>query len=251
MKTTKTDDSWLSFNVLSAWAVWVTLEKIKQPNPGIAGTLSLLILDNFDSFTYNLYQLVQAQTSLPVLVRRNDELDWKALKALAPQGIIISPGPGHPARPQDFGICKTVIERQSELGCPILGVCLGHQGLAYAFGAQVIPAPRIMHGKTSQVRILQTHPLLAVLPNPFVVMRYHSWMVDRESLPPDWVILAETEPRQEEPIPLVMAIAHRSRPLYGVQFHPESIGTPEGAQLLSNFIGLTTQPLGPEPSFRR
>ncbi len=210
--------------------------------------MSLLILDNFDSFTYNLYQMVQAQTPMPVLVRRNNELDWETLKALAPQGIIISPGPGHPARPQDFGICKTVIERQSELNCPILGVCLGHQGLVYTLGGQVVPAPQIMHGKTSAVRIVEDHPLLAKLPNPFTVMRYHSWTVDVASLPPDWVILAETEPTPAEPTPLIMAVAHRYQPLFGVQFHPESVGTPEGAQLLSNFIQLTVHPVTSGPT---
>ncbi|WMU93279.1 anthranilate synthase component 2 [Microcystis phage MaAM05] len=205
--------------------------------------MSLLILDNFDSFTYNLYQMVQARTSLSVRVHRNNELDWDAIKTLAPQGILISPGPGHPSRAQDFGICKTVIERQNELKCPILGVCLGHQGLVYTLGGQVVPAPHIMHGKTSAVRIVQSHPLLAGLPNPFTVMRYHSWMVDRNTLPEDWQILAETEPTPAQPLPLIMALAHRDRPLYGVQFHPESVGTPEGGQLLSNFIRLASCPL--------
>ncbi|WP_303673366.1 anthranilate synthase component II [Vampirovibrio chlorellavorus] len=201
--------------------------------------MSLLILDNFDSFTYNLYQMVQARTSLPVQVYRNNELDWEAVKTLSPQGILISPGPGHPSRPQDFGICKTVIERQQELNCPILGVCLGHQGLVYTMGGQVVPAPQIMHGKTSAVRIVKNHPLLTGLPNPFTVMRYHSWMVETTSLPADWEVLAETEPTPTEPTPLLMAVAHRERPLYGVQFHPESVGTPEGGQLLRNFIRLT------------
>lgn len=207
--------------------------------------MSILILDNFDSFTYNLYQMVQAQTAWPVHVYRNNDLDWAAIQALSPRGIIISPGPGHPSRSKDFGICQNVIERQGELGCAILGVCLGHQGLIHTFGGQVVPAPRIMHGKTSAVRILKPHPLLENLPNPFMVMRYHSWMVDRDSIPADWHILAETEPTALEPQGLVMAVAHRTKPLYGVQFHPESIGTPQGDLLLGNFIKLTGQSTSP------
>lgn len=197
--------------------------------------MTVLILDNYDSFTYNLYQMVQAQTDRSVVVRRNDELDWADLKAFSPERIILSPGPGHPARGSDFGICKAVISRQHELACPILGVCLGHQGLIHHYGGAIIPAPVIMHGKTSRVRILRAHPLLASLPNPFTVMRYHSWAAERASLPKDFQILAETD----EENPLIMAVAHRDRPLYGVQFHPESIGTPQGNLLLRNFLRLS------------
>lgn len=206
--------------------------------------MAVLILDNYDSFTYNLYQMVQAQTNEPVVVHRNNELDWQGLKALGPSRIILSPGPGHPSRPSDFGLCQAVIERQAELNCPILGVCLGHQGLIHLSGGSVVPAPEIVHGKTSPVRILKPHPLLAGLPNPFTVMRYHSWTVDRDSLPPEFELLAETVETDSAREPLIMAVAHKKYPLYGVQFHPESVGTPEGAQLLRNFIELkATKPV--------
>lgn len=201
--------------------------------------MTVLILDNYDSFTYNLYQMVQAQTKQPVVVHRNNTLNWNELRALSPERIILSPGPGHPAKPDDFGICQAVIDRQAELNCPILGVCLGHQGLIHHYGGAIVPAPEIMHGKTSPVRILQAHPLLAGLPNPFTVMRYHSWVADRSSLPDDFEILAETEELEAGKEPLIMAVAHRNRPLYGVQFHPESIGTPQGGLLLSNFLRLS------------
>ncbi len=201
--------------------------------------MTVLILDNYDSFTYNLYQMAQAQTEQSVVVYRNDALDWESLRTLAPSRIILSPGPGHPARSADFGICRTVIERQSTLQCPVLGVCLGHQGIVQTLGGSVVPAPQIMHGKTSPVRILKAHPLLAGLPNPFTVMRYHSWTVERASLPPAFDVLAETQEETPETPPLIMALAHRSSPLFGVQFHPESVGTPEGALLLRNFLHLT------------
>jgi anthranilate synthase/aminodeoxychorismate synthase-like glutamine amidotransferase len=203
--------------------------------------LSIVILDNFDSFTFNLYQMVQAQTELPVQVFRNNALSWEDLLALRPQRIILSPGPGHPARSSDFGLCREVLQNHEQLACPVLGVCLGHQGMAHYFGGQVKPAPTIVHGKTSRVRILQDSPLLAGLPNPFTVMRYHSWVVAARALPPDFDLIAELEPAPSAEAglssPLVMAMQHRHKPLFGVQFHPESIGTPEGAQLLGNFLG--------------
>jgi anthranilate synthase/aminodeoxychorismate synthase-like glutamine amidotransferase len=120
-----------------------------------------------------------------------------------------------------------------------LGVCLGHQGIVQALGGSVVPAPQIMHGKTSPVRILKAHPLLSGLPNPFTVMRYHSWTVEQASLPPAFEVLADTQAETPETPPLIMALAHRTSPLFGVQFHPESVGTPEGALLLRNFLHLT------------
>lgn len=209
--------------------------------------MTVLILDNYDSFTYNLYQMTQAQTDQLVIVKRNNELDWPAIRQLAPERIILSPGPGHPSRPADFGVCKAVIERQAELGCPILGVCLGHQGLVHLAGGLVIPATEIMHGKTSPVRIIKPHPLLSGLPDLFTVMRYHSWTVDRVSLPPEYEILAETVESELGREPLIMAVAHRTRSLYGVQFHPESVGTPQGARLLRNFLTLTVAQAMPSP----
>jgi len=203
--------------------------------------MSIVILDNFDSFTYNLYQMVQAQTSLTVQVFRNNTLTWEELLAMRPDRIILSPGPGHPSRPDDFGICQQVLLQYEALQCPILGVCLGHQGMAHYFGGQVIPAPAIVHGKTSQVRIVRSSPLLSGLPNPFTVMRYHSWTVDPNAIPHGFEVIAELDakPEPEAPEkPLVMAIQHQSKPLYGVQFHPESIGTPEGSLILRNFLTL-------------
>jgi anthranilate synthase/aminodeoxychorismate synthase-like glutamine amidotransferase len=204
------------------------------PCPNMLIDMSILILDNYDSFTYNLYQLVQAQTDAPVRVIRNNQLDWPGLMQLAPDRIIISPGPGHPAKEADFGICREVVLRHQELACPILGICLGHQGLAHYLGGSVVPAPAIVHGKTSSVRIVADSPLLAGLPNPFTVMRYHSWVVDSTSLPPDFEVSAQTD----SDAPLMMAMQHRAQPLYGVQFHPESVGTPQGAQLLANFLAI-------------
>lgn len=205
--------------------------------------MSIVILDNFDSFTYNLYQMVQAQTALPVKVFRNNAISWTELLALQPARVILSPGPGHPSNPSDFGLCQAVLQRHATLNCPILGVCLGHQGMAHYFGGKVIPAPSIVHGKTSPVSIVKPSPLLAGLPNPFTVMRYHSWTVERHSLPPDFEVTAELyaptrSPDDDQP-PLIMAMQHKTKPLYGVQFHPESVGTPEGAQILGNFLALT------------
>ena len=184
--------------------------------------------------------MVQAQTELTVRVFRNNALSWEDLLALRPQRVILSPGPGHPAIDSDFGLCRAVLQNHEELACPVLGVCLGHQGMAHYYGGQVEPAPTIVHGKTSWVRILQDSPLLEGLPNPFTVMRYHSWVVAAHALPPEFELIAELEsvPSAEAGLSpsLVMAMQHRSKPLFGVQFHPESIGTPEGAQLLGNFL---------------
>ncbi len=195
--------------------------------------MTVLLIDNYDSFTYNLYQMVQAQTEQPVVVYRNDALDWEAVQNLRPRQVILSPGPGHPGTERDFGICREIILHHNQLDCPVLGVCLGHQGLVHHLGGEVLPAPAVVHGKTSPVRVLKPDPLLEGLPNPFTAMRYHSWVVSR-NLPPMLDILAETEDTDR----LVMAIRHKHRPLYGVQFHPESIGTPQGARLLGNFLGL-------------
>jgi anthranilate synthase/aminodeoxychorismate synthase-like glutamine amidotransferase len=205
--------------------------------------VSIVILDNFDSFTYNLYQMVQAQTEAPVKVFRNNAIAWEELLALRPNGVILSPGPGHPANPSDFGLCRQVLQHHEALHCPILGVCLGHQGMAHYFGGKVIPAPAIVHGKTSPVRMVQPSPLLTGLPNPFTVMRYHSWMVEARSLPADFEVTAELCPPKdaaegESSSLLIMAMQHKTRPLYGVQFHPESVGTPEGSLLLKNFLTL-------------
>lgn len=191
----------------------------------------IVIIDNYDSFTYNLYQMVQAQTALPVQVYRNDAIDSETLVALKPNRIILSPGPGHPNVAKDFGVCRDVILNQVALNCPVLGVCLGHQGIAQHLGGDVISAPEIVHGKTSMVRIISDSPLLDGLPNPFEAMRYHSLLIDEKTLPASLKITA-----REERLGLPMAVQHESLPLFGIQFHPESIGTPEGAKLLRNFL---------------
>lgn len=191
----------------------------------------VVILDNFDSFTYNLYQMTQALTTREVRVFRNNALDFAALVALQPDRIILSPGPGHPANARDFGVCREVITRHGELGCPVLGVCLGHQGMAQHLGGSVVRAPEIVHGKTSMIAICEASPLFAGLPNPFEAMRYHSLVVGEADLPACLRITA-----REVRSGLPMALQHVCAPLYGVQFHPESIGTPEGSCLLGNFL---------------
>jgi len=194
----------------------------------------IILIDNFDSFTYNLYQMVQAQTEHPVLTYRNNALSFDELMTLSPCRIILSPGPGNPTVEKDFGVCRDILVRHAEHQCPVLGVCLGHQGMVAHLGGNVIAAPEIVHGKTSMMHIVADSPLLDGLPNPFEAMRYHSLMIDAATLPEAFRITAET--REEGHPVLPMAVEHKSRPLYGVQFHPESIGTPQGAKLLRNFL---------------
>ncbi|MBK8191248.1 MAG: aminodeoxychorismate/anthranilate synthase component II [Vampirovibrionales bacterium] len=194
-------------------------------------TAPVVIIDNFDSFTYNLYQMTQALTTRETLVFRNNALDFDALLALRPDRAILSPGPGHPANEKDFGVCREVVTRYEALACPVLGVCLGHQGIAHHLGGSVRRAPEIVHGKTSMIEILEPSPLFEGLPNPFEAMRYHSLVVSEDDLPTCLRIIA-----REVRSGLPMALCHASAPLYGVQFHPESIGTPQGGRLLENFL---------------
>lgn len=196
--------------------------------------MSILIVDNYDSFTYNLYQMVQALTDLSVRVVRNDEIDLAGVFDLAPSHIILSPGPGHPANPRDIGVGADVLNQVDALGCRLLGVCLGHQALGQHFGARVVSADHILHGKTSLVYALSSSPLFVGLPNPFQAMRYHSLAVALENFPPCLRPLATEHDHHT-----LMAMQHNEKPLYGVQFHPESIGTPVGKRLLSNFLYLT------------
>ncbi|MBX2859949.1 MAG: aminodeoxychorismate/anthranilate synthase component II [Vampirovibrio sp.] len=193
--------------------------------------MTILLIDNYDSFTYNLYQMTQALTEEPVEVFRNDAIDFEKVKTLSPSRIILSPGPGHPAVDKDFGVCRDILEKYDELNVPLLGVCLGHQGLVHTFGGAVTKAPAIVHGKTSMVDVLSPSPLLENLPNPFEAMRYHSLVAADEKFPDVLQILARDKTHN-----LIMAVRHREKPLYGVQFHPESIGTPQGTNLLRNFI---------------
>ena len=191
----------------------------------------VVIIDNYDSFSFNLYQMLQVLTERPVQVHRNDALSLENLIALQPDRVILSPGPGHPGIPTDFGVCTDIIRQHEGLSVPVLGVCLGHQGIVHHLGGRVSRAPEIVHGESSRVRILKDCPLLSGLPNPFEAMRYHSLLIDESTLPDALEITA-----RETRLNLPMALRHRTRPLYGVQFHPESIGTPEGSRILQNFL---------------
>lgn len=186
----------------------------------------LLIIDNYDSFTYNLVQYFSV-LGCDVSVKRNDEITIKEVEALSPERICISPGPG---RPEDAGISSDLI-RQLGPNKPILGVCLGHQCIGAVFGGEVVPAPRLMHGKTSPIRH-QGAGVFADLPNPFEATRYHSLIVRRETLPACLKITAETAEGE------VMGLQHREHPIHGVQFHPESVLTAEGMKLLKNFLAV-------------
>lgn len=190
--------------------------------------LKTLIIDNYDSFTYNLYQYVGELGGNPI-VKRNDEITVEEIQALQPTHIILSPGPGTPEKESDFGVCKAAI---LELGptIPLLGVCLGHQGIIHHFGGKVIHAPEVMHGKKSMVR----HDGAGVfegLENPIEVMRYHSLLGDRSTLP-DCLTITATTVNDD----LIMGVRHKTYPIEGIQFHPESIGTPTGKAILANFL---------------
>ncbi len=186
----------------------------------------ILVIDNYDSFTYNLVQYVGRLGGEPV-VHRNDAISLDAIAKLAPAGIVISPGP---KTPREAGISNHVITRFSGT-IPILGVCLGHQCIAHALGGDVVRAPRIMHGKTSQI-IHQGRGLFAGLENPFTATRYHSLIVKKETLPAALEIVAWT-PEGE-----IMGLKHRTHETWGVQFHPESILTGPGLPLVANFLTL-------------
>ena len=187
----------------------------------------ILIIDNYDSFTHNLYQLI-GEINPDIKVVRNDNLTIPEIEALHPDHIIISPGPGNP---QQAGICLEVIKQLSGK-YPILGVCLGHQAIGEAFGGKVVHAPEIVHGKSDRVYILKDTPLLAGMENGFQAARYHSLIVEPESLPACLEVIAETKKHE------IMALQHREYKVYGVQFHPESIMTPEGRTILKNFLSL-------------
>jgi anthranilate synthase component 2/para-aminobenzoate synthetase component 2 len=187
-------------------------------------TPKLLLVDNYDSFTYNLVQAFLV-LGAEVLVYRNDEVTVEQALALAPSHVCISPGPG---RPEDAGVSLAIIAA-FERRTPLLGVCLGHQALVHHFGGRIVSAPRLMHGKTSMV----SHDggrLYAGVSNPFEAGRYHSLAAQDESMPPALTVTARSE-RGE-----IMGVRHRELPLEGVQFHPESVLTPEGARLMANFL---------------
>ena len=191
----------------------------------------LVMIDNFDSFTYNLFQYLM-QLGAEVRVTRNNSLTVAELEELNPRGLIISPGPG---RPEDAGITVAAIRHFSGR-IPILGVCLGHQAIALAFGAKVVSARRLMHGKTSAVTA-DGRSLFQGIQSPFQAMRYHSLAVARDSLPACLEVTAEADDGE------IMGIRHRSHPVEGLQFHPESIMTTVGKRLLRNFLKMTHQTL--------
>jgi len=184
----------------------------------------LLMIDNYDSFTYNLVQYL-AELGADVEVRRNDAVGLEDVQALAPDGIVVSPGP---CTPREAGISVPLIQRFAGQ-IPILGVCLGHQAIGAAFGGDVVRAPRIMHGKTSPIRHDGTG-VFAGLPDPFDATRYHSLVIDPGTLPPTLLRNAWTDEGE------IMGVRHRSAFVEGVQFHPESILTLEGKRLLGNFL---------------
>ena len=186
--------------------------------------MKLLIIDNYDSFTYNLVQYF-AMLGCDVEVKRNDEITVAEAEALAPERICISPGPG---RPQNAGISNEII-RVLGPKFPILGVCLGHQCIGEVFGGEIVSAPRLMHGKTSPVQHQGTG-VFKDLPNPFEATRYHSLIVDRETFPDSLEVTAETAEGE------IMGLRHREFPIHGVQFHPESVLTGDGMALLRNFL---------------
>jgi anthranilate synthase/aminodeoxychorismate synthase-like glutamine amidotransferase len=188
--------------------------------------IMVLIIDNYDSFTYNLVQYLGELGAKPE-VRRNDQISVEEIARMQPERIVISPGP---KTPTEAGICLEVIQKLSGL-TPILGVCLGHQAIGQAFGGKVIRAPQIMHGKTSPISH-DGRTVFAGLPNPFPATRYHSLIVERESLPTSLEISATS------PDGLIMGLRHRRMKVEGVQFHPESILTDAGKQLLANFLKL-------------
>jgi len=190
----------------------------------------VLVIDNYDSFTYNLVQAIgKLEPHRQIEVQRNDRISLEQIAARRPRHIIISPGPCTPAQ---AGISVAVVRRFSGV-VPLLGVCLGHQCIAYAHGGRVIRARRLVHGKTSLI-CHDGQGLFAALPNPFPATRYHSLIVERQTLPAEFEVCATTADDPDE----IMAIRHRTQPVFGVQFHPESFLTAAGDRLLANFLRL-------------
>ena len=188
----------------------------------------ILLIDNYDSFSYNLYQLLGALEP-DIRVVRNDELTVSQIAELSPEALVLSPGPGRPA---DAGVCEEAVRELSGT-MPILGVCLGHQAICEALGGRVTYAARLMHGKSSQAYADPESPLFEGLPPQIEVARYHSLEADEASLPPCLRVTARTVDTRE-----VMAVEHVEHPTFGLQFHPESILTPTGGQIARNFIDI-------------
>lgn len=185
----------------------------------------ILLIDNYDSFTYNLYQYL-SELGSEVKTVRNDKITVQEISIMCPEAIVLSPGPG---RPEHAGICVKAVKQLAPI-IPILGICLGHQAIGVAFGCSIIRAAKIRHGKESKLRH-KGKSLMGNLDESPEVMRYHSLVIDRSTLTEDFEVLAESADDEE-----IMAIKHKNYPLYGLQFHPESIGTKSGKQILSNFL---------------
>lgn len=189
----------------------------------------VLLIDNYDSFSYNLVQLIGELTDGNIKVVRNDEITIDKIRKMNPESIILSPGPG---KPEDAGICEDVV-RQLKDEYPILGVCLGHQSICEVFGAKVTYAKQLMHGKQSEMTILKEDPIFEGLGESFKGARYHSLSADRNTIPDELEVIAIDGKDGE-----VMAVKHKEYPIYGLQFHPESVLTPEGKKLVNNFLKL-------------
>lgn len=190
----------------------------------------ILILDNYDSFTYNLADYVGRFDEVRVV--RNDAATLDEVRAMQPGGVVISPGPGHPAKKEDFGVCTDVIR---ELGpaVPILGVCLGHEGIVHAYGGQIVHARQVLHGKTSAIDH-DGKGVFADMPNPLTAVRYHSLIAETGTLPDELEVTATADGE-------IMAVRHTEYPVEGVQFHPESIGTQDGLRMIRNFVESTRE----------
>ncbi|WP_424355510.1 anthranilate synthase component II [Methanobacterium sp. MBAC-LM] len=201
----------------------------------------ILILDNYDSFTYNLYQLV-GQLEKDIVVKRNDKITIDEIRELQPDSIIISPGPGNPTNKKDFGVCGDVIE-EFKGRIPILGVCLGHQGIFATFGGKIKRAEPI-HGKLSEISH-SNEGIFKNVENTLVATRYHSLICDEDSTPDCIEVIAKTEDGT------IMAIKHSDCPVFGLQFHPESIGTASGVKIIKNFLEVegTCSPKTPKTRF--
>lgn len=189
--------------------------------------MKVLIVDNYDSFVYNLYQRLGELGATPTVVR-NDAVTLTDVRHMAPDALVLSPGPGHPSNVRDFGVCADLLRHMSSY-VPTLGVCLGHQGIASVFGGRVGHTVRLLHGKSSSIRH-DGRTIFEGLPNPFTAGRYHSLAIDRDAMPSELEVSATSEDGE------VMAVRHRRFPIEGVQFHPESVLTPDGPALLANFL---------------
>jgi len=188
----------------------------------------VLMIDNYDSFTYNIVQYCK-QLGANLKIIRNDEMDIEQIKALNPNKIIISPGP---ATPNDAGVCLDVIKEFSNT-TPIFGICLGHQAIAQVFGGEVIRAPKMMHGKTSQIKVQKQNTLFNDLPNEFTQTRYHSLTVNKNNLPSLIEVTSKSLDDDE-----IMSLKIKDKDVYGVQFHPESIMSEHGHEIINNFLKL-------------